>query len=117
MARPAGEPQLFVIAGGGTGIPVFRALQKKGLPFAAGVLHENDADCLLARDLAGEVIAERAFEPIGADAYGRALRRMEACGRVVNCLTGYGEMNRKNRELYEQALAMGLETVTGADLV
>lgn len=63
------------------------------------------------------MIAERAFEPIGADAYGRALRRMEACGRVVNCLTGYGEMNRKNRELYEQALAMGLETVTGADLV
>ena len=117
MARPAGEPQLFVIAGGGTGIPVFRALQKKGVPFAAGVLHENDADCLLARDLAGEVIAERAFEPIGADAYGRALRRMKACGRVVNCLTGYGEMNRKNRELYEQALAMGLETVTGADLI
>lgn len=42
---------------------------------------------------------------------------MKACGRVVNCLTGYGEMNRKNRELYEQALAMGLETVTGADLI
>ncbi|WP_308752076.1 ABC transporter ATP-binding protein [uncultured Anaerotruncus sp.] len=117
MPRPAGEPEIFIIAGGGTGIPVYRALQKKGVPFATGVLHENDADCLLARDLASEVIAERTFEPIGADAYGRALRRMEACGRVVNCLAGYGETNRKNRELYERALAMGLEEVKSADIL
>lgn len=75
MARPAGEPQLFVIAGGGTGIPVFRALQKKGVPFAAGVLHENDADCLLARDLAGEVIAGAGLR---ADRRGRLRPRAAA---------------------------------------
>ena len=31
-----GEPQIFVIGGGGSGIPVYRRLQRMGVPFAAG---------------------------------------------------------------------------------
>ena len=65
MPRPAGEPQVFVVAGNGSGVQAFRALQKEGVPFATGVLHSNDVDCAIARDLASVLIAERAFEPIG----------------------------------------------------
>ena len=109
MARPSGPPQVFVIAGGGTGVPAYRALQRKGVPFATGVLHENDIDFQLARDLAGEVIAERGFQPIGEDCYRRALERMKACGAVYNCLREYGETNARNRALYEEAARLGLE--------
>lgn len=58
MERPKGEPKVFVIAGGGTGIAEYRTLQKKRIPFVTGILHENDIDCQLARDLAAEVLCE-----------------------------------------------------------
>ena len=44
LASPGGPPQVFVIAGGGRGIPVFRQLQRQGISFATGILHENDID-------------------------------------------------------------------------
>ena len=59
-----GEPEVLVISSGGSGIPVYRKLRKERIPFAAGILYENDIDCELARQLAVEVITEKAFEEI-----------------------------------------------------
>jgi iron complex transport system ATP-binding protein len=115
MERPKGEPQVFVIAGGGTGIAEYRTLQKKRIPFATGILHENDIDYQIACDLASEVFFEKSFERIGEDVYQSALRRLKSCGTVINCLNGYGEMNEKNKELYEMAVSMGLKIVKSAD--
>ena len=39
MGAPAGKPQVFVIGGNGRGIPVYRKLQRAGIPFIAGVIH------------------------------------------------------------------------------
>ena len=64
LPRPAGEPRTFVISGAGSGIPVFRRLQKENTPFIAGILYENDIDCVLARQLAAEVITEAPFQNI-----------------------------------------------------
>ena len=36
LEKPAGKPEVFVIGGGGSGIPIYRQLQRKGIPFAAG---------------------------------------------------------------------------------
>lgn len=115
MERPKGEPKVFVIAGGGTGIAEYRMLQKKGIPFATGILHENDIDYQVARDLAGEVFSEKSFEPIGEDVYQSALGCMQSCGTVINCLKSYGEMNRKNKTLYEKAVSEGLKIAKSAD--
>lgn len=65
MEPVKGTPQVFVIGGGGSGIPVYRRLQRQGIPFAAGVLHKNDVDHSVAAALAARVITERGFEPIG----------------------------------------------------
>lgn len=115
MERPQGTAHVFVIAGGGTGIPVYRALQKKRVPFVTGILHENDIDYQLARDLAEEVFSEQSFQRIGEGVYRNALGRMERCRAVLNCLERYGEMNEKNRALYEQARSMGLQILEGTD--
>lgn len=115
MARPEGPAKIFVIAGGGTGIPEFRALQKKRIPFVTGILHENDIDYQLARDLATEVFFEKSFEPISEGIYKNALQRMESCDIVMNCLRHYGEMNKRNQELYETALSMGLTAIENAE--
>lgn len=98
-----GEPEVFVIAGNGSGIPVFRKLQRKGIPFAAGVLHENDIDCQVAKALAVEVVTEKAFCEISDSTLDRARALMHRCKKVVCCLKEYGTINEKNRLLQEEA--------------
>ena len=95
----AGKPEVFVIGGNGSGIPVYRRLQRQGIPFAAGVLHENDGEYPVARALAVRVIAERPFEPISREAFEEASRILQTCSQVICCLTEFGTMNEKNRQL------------------
>lgn len=103
-----GKPELFVIGGNGAGIPVYRRLYRTGIPFAAGILHENDLEYPAAASLASVVIAEEAFEPIRQDAFEAARNIMEQCSRVICCTGHFGTMNQKNRELMELAASMGI---------
>ena len=83
LPPPAGEPDTFVISGCGSGISVFRRLQKEDTPFYAGVLAENDVDFQVAKVLAAEVVTEKPFEPIGEEAAARARALMDRCSRVI----------------------------------
>lgn len=110
-AEPAavtGPPEVFVIGGGGAGISVCRKLHRAGIPFAAGVLHENDLEYPAASALASAVITETAFEPIGEAAVSKALSVMKQCRAVICCTEHFGTMNQGNQILKEQADARGL---------
>jgi len=115
MAKPPGEPKVFVIAGGGTGIEAYRILQKQGLSFITGILHENDIDYQLAKDLAAKIVSERSFMTIGDETLETAIKRMASCDTVINCLQSYGEINAKNKLLLEKAEQMGLRIVRHAN--
>ncbi len=95
----SGEPQVFVIGGGGSGIPVYRDLYRRNIPFAAGVLHENDIEYPTARALASEVIREKAFEPVSRESIERAKTVIERCREVICCIETFGSMNALNKEL------------------
>ena len=99
----AGAPEVFVIGGGGAGIPVYRRLQRQGIPFAAGVLQENDLDFPVASALAAEVVAEKRFQPIGEASLRRAAAVMADCRRVLCPLTEFGPFNEGNRQLLRLA--------------
>ena len=99
----AGAPEVFVIGGGGAGIPVYRRLQRQGIPFAAGVLQENDLDFPVASALAAEVVAEKRFQPIGEASLRRAAAVMADCRRVLCPLTEVGPFNEGNRQLLRLA--------------
>ena len=101
MEPVRGTPQVFVIGGNGSGIPVYRKLQRMGIPFAAGILHENDIDYPIAVALAAKVISEAPFELIREETYERAAAVMESCGQVICCLKDFGTVNEKNRKLAE----------------
>ena len=103
------EPEIFVIAGNGTGTALFRRLQREGIPFAAGILWENDLDCPAARALASEVVLERAFSPIGAEKIERAEELIDSCRRVLCTLSleETGEWAKKLRELAAYAEKKG----------
>ena len=117
MARPEGEPRTFVVAGGGSGARVFRKLQKDGVPFVTGVLHENDVDYALARDLATKVVGEKAFEPISDAALGEACELLDGCERLLLCLSEFGTGNARNAELVEHARQRGIEVVDACGAV
>lgn len=106
--RREGEPQIFVIGGGGSGIPVYRRLQRQGIPFAAGVIHENDVEYNAAKSLASVLITEKVFEPIGEESLNKALSVMQKCRQVICCVKSFGTMNTGNKTLLEKAVSMGL---------
>ena len=107
LERVTGTPRVFVIGGGGNGIPVYRQLQRRGVPFAAGVLHKGDLDYPVAEALAIRVVSEEAFQPISDAAFAQAAELLKACERAVCCVRFFGPMNEKNRALTELAQALG----------
>ena len=103
-----GVPVAFVIGGGGRGVPVYRRLWRLGIPFAAGVLQENDLDTPTAQALAAAIVTERAFEPIGETAAAAAKEALLRCRAVLCPLEHFGSMNRKNERLRDLAAERGL---------
>ena len=107
LPRIEGEPRTFVLSAGGTGIPVYRMLQREGVPFAAGVLWRGDADWHLARRLAVEVVEEAPFSRLSDGAFDRALALIRSVPRVIDAGVAIGEANRRMEELIEAAKAAG----------
>ncbi|MBE6990948.1 MAG: ABC transporter ATP-binding protein [Ruminococcaceae bacterium] len=108
LPRPAGEPKTFVISGCGSGVVLFRRLQKENTPFYAGILYRNDVDWQVAQNLAAEVVAEDPFMPISDGTYQRALALMRQCETVLCAGVPIGETNRRIADLIEAARSMGL---------
>ena len=98
-----GKPQVFVIGGNGRGIPVYRKLQRAGIPFIAGVIHSNDLDYDVAKALAAEVISEEPFEAVTEEHLEKAEKMMDDCAEVICCVDKFGTMNAANRRLVEKA--------------
>lgn len=95
LSPPAGVPEVFVLSAGGTGIPVYRRLQRQNVPFRAGILYTNDVDYHLARLLAAEVVTEKPFCEIGDKSYARALACTRASRRILNAGVAIGPCNRR----------------------
>lgn len=106
LKKPAGDtPGVFVLAGAGTGIPLYRKLQRENIPFATGILYTNDLDHRLARLLAAEVISAPPFRPIPEETLQEALNIMGRCRRVI--LAG-PEAELPNAPLLTMAKAAGI---------
>lgn len=112
--RPEGEPEVFVVAGGGYGTEVYRMLQKSQIPFATGILHENDMDCPVAAALSGHVVTAPAFEAMTEEQLWPAVKLMKAAGAVIYAGTPIGSTNRMNGRLLELAESMHIPVCTGA---
>lgn len=103
LARPTGAVQAFVIGGNGMGIPVYRQLQKRQIPFAAGILYENDLDVSVAKALGQTVITAPAFEPMAQAQYDQASRILKKCQMVIDAGAPRGSMNARNEDLRKLA--------------
>ena len=107
LAPPGGEPEVFVIAGGGCGRSVFRRLQRKQIPFATGILYENDLDYPVAKALAAQTISAKAFEPVDDETVRQAKKLIDACEEVICCKEAFGTFEKVNEELVSYAKKQG----------
>ena len=104
-----GQPQIFVLSGNGSGTPVYRRLQREGIPFAAGILWENDLDYPSAKALAAEVISVKAFGRMDDKTQKRAEELIDQCSRMICTLevNEPGEVHLKFEEIKEYARRQG----------
>ena len=98
---------MVVIAGGGSGVPVYRRLQRENRPFVTGVLSKNDVDYEAACHLATGIIAEEAFVPVREETGRKAWEAICACRKVLCPLGTFGEYNRINQILRDRAAQNG----------
>ena len=106
-SKETNEPKVLVLSSGGSGVPVYRRLQKEDIPFAAGILAENDIDYQLARLLAAEIVTTPAFEPVSEDAFARAAELVQSCERVILTEFPIGSANSRIRRIIEAAEISG----------
>ena len=92
-----------MLAGCGTGIQVYRKLQRWGIPFSTGILYKNDVDYHLAKRIAARIIAEEPFAGIGEEAFRAALAEVRGCRHVIDAgITNY-DIDRRLLDLAEEA--------------
>ena len=108
-----GTPRVFVIGGGGSGIAVYNRLQRQSIPFAAGILQENDMEYQTARALATEVVSQKAFYPMEEAQIAEAKKWMDMCESCICTLNPeeFGPLNEANHQLMEYAKETGKLTV------
>ncbi len=105
LAAAVGKPNVFVIAGCGSGRKIFRRLQRSGMAFYTGIISENDLDYPSAKALATEVVKTVAFEPVAYELIEEAKRLIDSCEKVICVRQQFGAYEEYNRKLYEYAAA------------
>lgn len=103
LASPEGVPRVFVVGGGGYGIPFYRGLQKVGIPFSAGILFENDVDLAVASPLAVKNVTCAAFSAMTDVQIAAAKALIDTSETVIDAGCPLGELNRANGELLAYA--------------
>lgn len=103
LSKPEGTPEVFIVCGGGYGIPYFRALQKKQVPFAAGIIFQNDIDYQVASKLSDHVVSAPPFEPVTEELFNAAADLILKCDMVIDAGGNEGTFNHYNRKLLELA--------------
>lgn len=105
LTKPEGSPKVFVVAGDGSGIPCYRALQKKEIPFATGLLYENDVDYQVAKELSDRVVSTPAFAPVEEE----RLRQGESLIREASLVIDAGAWEERGNAYNRQLLRVARE--------
>lgn len=105
----ASRPRVFVLAGAGRAAAGMRALRRAGVGFCAGIVAENDVDCVLARRLSAHVESVPAFCEVDEAALARGLEALAGCEAVLDCLgEAVGPQNERCRRLVDAAREQGM---------
>ena len=108
LPRTRGNARVFVVGGAGFGLPFYRALTRKRIPFSTGILFENDVEYETALSLAVRVHSVPAFSGTMDSAFDGAEKDLLGCQAVVDAGTRIGETNAANARLLASARNAGI---------
>jgi iron complex transport system ATP-binding protein len=91
--RQATQPRVHVMAGGGSGELLMRALADARIPFSAGALNIGDSDHTLALRLAHDVITEQPYAPISPVVLEQVRLRLTQVAVLILCPVPVGSGN------------------------
>ena len=78
-----GAPRVFVLGGMGRATTLYRRLTREGVPFATGILAENDMDIPAAHHLAARVLTTVPFAPPDEAVMTEARQTLLNCGALL----------------------------------
>ena len=107
LQKAKGEPKVFVIGGGGSGIAAYYTLQRDQIPFAAGILSEGDVEYKAAKALASALVTTPAFYPIEIRQMAQARKWIDDCDYCICTMDAFGPLNQANKELLSYAKEQG----------
>lgn len=110
------RPLVHVIAGGGSGELMMRALADAHIPFIAGALNIGDSDSTLALRLAQEVIIEQPYAPISPEALKQVRAGLARVAVLILCPVPIGPGNLALLQEAVAAAQRGLPVILLASL-
>ena len=110
-AQDGPPPLVHVIAGGGSGELMMRALADAHIPFSAGALNIGDSDHTLALRLAKEVVTEQPYSSISQSALARVRICLASVKVLIICPTAIGPGNLALLQEAVHAAEKGLPVV------
>lgn len=106
-SRKSLNRRVHVIAGGGSGIELYRRLLIEGYDVSTGVLNRLDSDAEAARALHLDAVLEQPFSAVGSACYREASVMAASADMVVVTGVPFGSGNLVNLSLADEALAAG----------
>ncbi len=106
-----GRAVVHVIAGGGAGELMMRALADAGIAFSAGPLNFGDSDCALAERLAVQCIVEPPYAPVSPEGLAAMRERIVGTAAVVLCPMPLGHGNVAVVEAALEACRAGVPAI------
>ena len=103
--------RVHVVAGGGSGVAVLRALVRSGFRVTTGVLNAGDSDHSAAVALDVDVVEERPFCPVTEAAASRNKELAAAADIVLLCDAPFGPGNLANLEVVVEMRRQGKPVV------
>lgn len=104
-------PELYVAAGAGYGIPVYRMASRMGFGIATGILTGNDIDYAVASDMRLTTVAGPSFEPVDDKLVREAGKWMDRCRILLDAGFPVGKENQENIRLLTKAARNGREVL------
>ncbi len=96
-----------VVAGGGTGDLVMRAMAELGIPFSIGAVNIGDSDTTLAESLAEQIITEPPYAPVSQSSADLTLAAMLTAENIIICPIPIGSGNAALLDTALRAIASG----------
>lgn len=106
------KPSFFIVAGNGTGIPLFRLFTKNHIGFSTGILCNNDIDYFIANTIGAKIISTDYCKNIENVILQQAFNEIDRVSNIIDSNFDVGNLNNYNIDLILYAVENNKQVYT-----